>query len=88
MIPGAHRLRLFALDPSAPAHAADAAHPGLNFGDGFRTDALGFVKTRAARVVGLEDPLDDHAVAKHGGLSRAPHWGVRPRMACVNEPTE
>src|SRR5574338_211503 len=55
MIPGAHRLRLFALDPSAPTHAADAVPPGLNSGDGFRTDALGCVKTRAARVVGLQD---------------------------------
>lgn len=52
MLPGTHRLRVFALDQSAPRRRTQQtpAHLGLDSGDGLGTDAPGFVKTRTARA--------------------------------------
>ena len=73
VLPGAHRLRVFALEQSTPGSRTQntPTHLGLDFGDGFGTDAPGFVKARAARAIGLEDPLDDHAVEVYMGIEQS-----------------
>ena len=72
VIPGAHRLGVFALDQSAPGERPQetGADLGLNVGDDFGTDAPGCVKTRAACGISLENPLDDHAVEMHVGIEQ------------------
>ena len=56
MSPGAHSLRVFALDQPMPGSGTQQtpAHLGLNLGDDFGTDAAGFVKARAARASRIE----------------------------------
>jgi hypothetical protein len=73
VLPGAHRLSVFALDQSAPGSRTQQtpAHLGLDFGDGFGTDAAGFVKAGPARAISLEDPLDDHTVQMHVGIEQS-----------------
>ncbi len=94
MIPGTHRLGVFAFEHSAAGENAQrmVAHLGLNLGDGFGTDAPGFMKAHAARAVGLENPLDYDAVEMDVGIEQGaqamdegdgtdPEGWVRPRAA-------
>ncbi len=58
MIAGTHRLRVFAIVQSTPGERPQEtdAHLGLNAGDGFGTDAPGFVKACAACGFSLDNP--------------------------------
>jgi hypothetical protein len=73
VIPGAHRLGVFAFEHSAAGENAQQtmAHLGLNLGDGCRTDAPSFMKAHAAWAIGLENPLDHDAVEVHVGTEQA-----------------
>lgn len=72
VLPGAHRLRVFALEQSAPgSHTQQTpVHLGLDVGDGLKIDAAGFVKARAARAIGLENSLDDGAMEVDVGIEQ------------------
>jgi hypothetical protein len=65
-------LCVFALEQPTPGSRTQqtSAHLGRDFGDGFGTDAPGFAKAGAARAIGLENPLDDHAVEVHMGIEQ------------------
>jgi len=76
VIPGAHCRGVFALEHCAAGENAQqtAAHLGLNLGDGFGTDAPGFMNAHAACAIGLENPLDHNAVkTKRSGVSVQAH---------------
>ena len=94
VIPGAHRRGVFAFEHSAAGENAQqtVAHLGLNLGDGFGTDAPGFVKAHAACAIGLENPLDHDAVEVDVGIEQGaeavdegdradPGGWTRPRAA-------
>ena len=44
------------------------AHLGLNLGDGFGTDAPGFMKAHAACAIGLENAIDHNAMEMDVGI--------------------
>jgi hypothetical protein len=51
------------------------AHLRLNRGDGFRTDATGFVKVRTACAISLQNAVDHDAVDVHVGIEQgAKRW--------------
>jgi hypothetical protein len=72
VIPGAHRRGVFAFEHSATGENAQqtVSHLGLNLGDGFGTDAPGFMKAHAACAIGLENPLDHDAVEMDVGIEQ------------------
>jgi len=72
VIPGAHRLRVFAFEHSAAGENAQQtlAHLGLNVGDGFGTDAPRFMKAHAACAIGLENAVDHDAVEMDVGIEQ------------------
>ena len=73
------------------------AHLGLNLGDGFGTDASGFVKVRAACTIGLETPstttqwnvgIEQGAKAMDEGDGTDPGGWARPRCTDANPVVE
>jgi len=72
VIPSAHRRGVFALEYSAAGENAQqtVAHLGLNLGDGFGTDAPGFMKAHAACAIGLENAVDHDAVEMDVGIEQ------------------
>jgi hypothetical protein len=94
VIPGAHRRGVFAFEHSATGENAQqtVAHLGLNLGDGFGTDAPGFMKAHAACASGLENAVDHNAVEMDVGIEQGaeamdegdgtdPGGWARPRAA-------
>ena len=72
MIPVTHRRGVFAFEHSATGENAQqtVSHLGLNLGDGFGTDASGFMKAHAACAIGLENAVDHNAVEMDVGIEQ------------------
>ena len=64
MFPGTHGLHVFALEQFAPGERPQKtdADLGRDFGQPFGTEALGSARTRTARAIGLENPINDDAM--------------------------